>query len=302
MRTPLRSALPLCVLALATLTLACGATPAPRVASAATPPVEVTTAAVTAAASADVKKVVVLDPGHAVDESGAAANGVVEKDSNLDMAYRVGRLLRAQRVEVVMTRWADVRANAPGGAPQPLGYNGTRLDLQARIDIANAAHADAFVSLHSNGLGDPSVRGYEVYYNGKRPFSDRSRQLAASISDGVGAELGAAGLDNAPRGVIDDDCLKIFQGTCFPLFVLGPPRITTRDEVYRRGGTPEALGFGPDDPTISSRATEMPGALAELLFISNPNDAAMLRDDNARETLARGVARGILAFIGREGS
>ena len=292
----------LALLSMALLAAGCGATasPAPRVASAATPEVTVPVAVPAASSTTARPKVVAIDPGHAADESGAAANGIVEKDSNLEMAWRVARLLRAQGIEVVMTRTTDARAGAPDGTPQPLGYNGTRLDLQARIEIANAAHADAFVSLHSNGLGDTNVRGYEVYYNSARPFAERNRVLASAIFAGIGRELRAGGYADIPRAVIDDSCLKMFQGRCFPLFVLGSPRVMTRDEVYRRGGTPEALGMAPDQPSISSPATEMPGALAELLFVSSPADAAMLQDEGAREALARGVTAGIVEFLGAD--
>ena len=252
------------------------------------------------AAGAAVRRapVVVIDPGHAVDEVGAAAYGVVEKDSNLDLAFRVAEVLRTRGVQVMLTRAADVRAAAPGDEPtQELGYNGTRLDLQARLDLANAAQADLFVSLHSNGAPDPDVRGHEVYYNSARPFAAESRVLAGLLLDGVTSELRAAGYPATPRGVLDDACLKAFQGRCFPLFLLGPSRVTDRDEVYRRGGTPEGLGFAPDQPTITSRPSGMPGALVELLFISSPDDAAMLRDEGARNAMARGVARGVAEFL-----
>ena len=242
--------------------------------------------------------VVVLDAGHAVDEVGAVAYGVVEKDSNLDMAFRVAEVLRERGVEVVFTRQADARAAAPGDEPtQALGYNGTRLDLQARLDVANAARADIFVSLHSNGAPDPGVRGHEVYYNAARPFAAESRALAGLLLDGVTAEMRAGGYPLMPRGVLDDACLKAFHGRCFPLFLLGPSRVTDRDEVYRRGGTPEGLGFAPGQQTITSRPSEMPGALVELLFISSPADAALLRDEGARNAMARGVARGIVEFF-----
>ena len=242
--------------------------------------------------------IVVIDPGHAVDEVGAAAYGVVEKDSNLDMAFRVADVLRQRGVEVILTRTADVRAAAPGDEPtQTQGYSGTRLDLQARIDVANAARADAFVSLHSNGSGDAAVRGYEVYYNSLRLFAAENKTLAALLLDGVTTEMGAGGYPTMARGVIDDSCLKAFQGRCFPLFLLGPSRTTDRDEVYRRGGTPEALGFAPDQQTITSRPTQMPGALVELLFVSSAEDAALLRDEGARNAMARGVARGVMEFV-----
>ncbi|HRC61904.1 MAG TPA: N-acetylmuramoyl-L-alanine amidase [Dehalococcoidia bacterium] len=234
---------------------------------------------------------VVIDPGHGADEIGAAANSIVEKESNLEMALRVERLLSAQGVRVILTRRADVHANS---GPPVTGYTATRLDLQARIDLANAEQADLFVSIHSNGSTNAADRGIESYYNSSRPFVAQNQALASALLRNVIAELRAGGFDVRERGALDDACLRAFQGRCFPLFVLGPGRETTRDEAIRRGGDPAALGFAPGQDSITSRATQMPGALIELLFITNPLDAAILQTDAAREAMERGIVRGIM--------
>lgn len=241
---------------------------------------------------------VVIDPGHGGDEVGAAAYGIVEKDSNLEMGRRVERLLTQAGYRVVLTRHNTGRAvDGVDGAGQPQGFSAQRRDLQARIDLANAAGAAVFVSLHSNGLGDTSARGVETYYNAARPFSTQNRLLAQSLQENVVAEMARSGYRVRDRGSLDDACLRAFQGVCYPLFVLGPPRVTTRDEVLRRGGDPATLGFVGGQDAIASRATQMPGALAELLFVSNPDDARLLADDGAREALARGVVLGITRFL-----
>ncbi len=239
-------------------------------------------------------RTVVIDPGHGADEIGAAAFGVVEKQSNLELAFRVERLLAAQGVRVLLTRRDDVRAFS---GPAIAGFSAQRRDLQARVDLANEERVDVFVSLHSNGSTSGTERGAEVYYNAARPHSDFNRTLAQLLLDGVIAEVRAAGFEAINRGAKDDSCLRAFQGRCFPLFLLGPERVTTRDEVLRRGGNPEALGFAPGQDAIRSRATQMPAALVELFFVSNAQDAALLRSDDAREAMARGVARGVLDYL-----
>lgn len=241
--------------------------------------------------------VVVVDPGHGGDESGAAANGIVEKDSNLEMAFRVERLLTQAGFRVLLTRRDEGRAISPDPTGVPGDFSLTRRDLQARIDLANDAGAALFVSIHSNGLGDTSARGVETYYNSARPFVDRNRALAQAIQSAVVGEMARNGTPVVDRGALDDRCLRAFQGQCFPLFVLGPGRVTTRDEVLRRGGTPELLGFAPGQAAVVSRPTAMPGALAELLFTSNSSDAALLRSDSAREAMARGVAEGVRRYF-----
>jgi hypothetical protein len=87
------------------------------------------------------------------------------------------------------------------------------------------------------------------------------------------------------------------RGVCRGLFLLSPARVNTREEVIRRGGDPAALGFAEGVDALYTRATEMPAALVELLFVTNRDDAALLQDEAARQAMARGVAAGILAYL-----
>ena len=91
-------------------------------------------AAVTATPPEARRPVVVIDPGHAVDEVGAAAYGVVEKDSNLDMAVRVAGVLRLQGIDVILD---IVEERAPDGFTD-LDKVVPRAELEAIV--ARAAH------------------------------------------------------------------------------------------------------------------------------------------------------------------
>jgi N-acetylmuramoyl-L-alanine amidase len=253
---------------------------------------------------------VVLDPGHGGAEVGAANHGVVEKASNLDMAFRVERLLQAAGVRVVLTRREDRRVGqqpaAAGPSPSPGelatpapegGFSSTRFDLQARVDMANAEQADLFVSIHSNGSPSPAESGMEVWYDPNREFGDQNRQLATDIQNSVLGELSAFGYAAVDRGIKDDTCFRNRNGRCFTLFLLGPARIVRRQELVARGLDPAAFGFREGQETASTRATNMPGVLVELLFISNAADAAVLRDEAGREAMARGIASALLATL-----
>ena len=224
--------------------------------------------------------VVALDPGHGGDESGAAANGLIERDSNLDLAMRVGGFLQASGVQVYYTR------TDAGRAPGIVGSGDTRTltrdDLQARVIGANRAGADVFVSLHSNG-GDPSLRGVEVYYESRRPFADQSYRLAQNLIDGALQGLANAAAPSQNRGIIDAACWRNLNGRCVGLFVLSPGGASTGPN-------------GTQGPV--KEATNMPAALLETLFISSPADAALLKDDAVRTSVARGIADGILRYLG----
>ena len=206
-------------------------------------PVVTATAAANPTPTPDVP-VVVIDPGHGGEEVGAANHGVVEKESNLDMALRVERLLSTRGVRTVLTRSGDARAS--GGAPDGgVTFGETRMDLQTRVDIANESRADVFVSLHSNGSSDQSLRGLEVYFDPDRSFASDNGAFAELMLASVIAELDAAGHAVIDRGTIESDCIRVRDGRCFPLFVLGPPRTITREQLLWRGVDPAFLGFRP---------------------------------------------------------
>lgn len=142
---------------------------------------------------------IALDPGHGGADTGAIgvlppgtqtglpprtnARGqtlIYEKDVNLDVALRLQQLLEAQGDTVLMTRTTDAGA---GDRPFP----GTLVDLRRRVDMANAAGAQIFVSLHENSL-NATASGTETYrFYVSRP---ESVTLAQDIQQGLVARLG----------------------------------------------------------------------------------------------------------------
>lgn len=237
---------------------------------------------------------VVLDPGHGADEWGATAYGLIERDSNLDMAKRVGALLEQADIDVVYTRRDDGRATHDGRVLWD--YSATFADLDSRIAIANEAKADLFISIHSNAYRDPSARGLEVMYTSDRPFSDRSEALAEAIRASVVSVLRAGGYAVDEAVVRVDTEVADSVGRMTPYLVLGAERELTREEMDERGGDWEALGYGAQT-SIRTRATRMPGVLLELFYITNEDDAALLKDDAARHLMAVGIAEAIKSVL-----
>ncbi len=93
---------------------------------------------------------VVIDPGHGGRDPGAVGiGGLREKDINTTVSRRIQASLQAKGINAVLTR-ADDR----------------ELDLQPRVNIAERADADIFVSIHSNAISmsRPDVNGLETYY------------------------------------------------------------------------------------------------------------------------------------------
>jgi len=91
--------------------------------------------------------VVVLDPGHGGQDSGAMCGGVLEKDLTLDVAHRIDRLLEAEGIATVMTRLGD-----------------TYVSPADRAAFANRVSDCIFVSIHFNEDNQPVSSGVETYY------------------------------------------------------------------------------------------------------------------------------------------
>ena len=93
---------------------------------------------------------VVIDPGHGGRDPGAVGiGGLREKDINLTVSNRIKATLEGKGINVVMARSDD-----------------REIDLDPRVDIAERANADIFVSIHSNAISmsRPDVNGLETYY------------------------------------------------------------------------------------------------------------------------------------------
>jgi N-acetylmuramoyl-L-alanine amidase len=96
------------------------------------------------------KLLVVIDPGHGGKDPGAIGiGGTREKDIILPISLRVAEVLQENGVQVVLTRDSDYFVSLPG-----------------RVQMAERANADVFVSIHANsvGLSRPEVSGLETYY------------------------------------------------------------------------------------------------------------------------------------------
>jgi len=91
--------------------------------------------------------VVVLDPGHGGEDSGAMCGGVMEKDLTLDVARRVDRLLDSEGIATLMTRLGD-----------------SYVSLADRAAFGNRVNDSIFISIHFNEDNKPVASGVETYY------------------------------------------------------------------------------------------------------------------------------------------
>lgn len=220
------------------------------------------------------RRVVAISAGHggprnvgAVHHDHAGNVDLVEKDLNLDIARRLDVLLRADGYDTVLIRDCDCSVAADGGAQTTAQI---RAESQARADVANARHADVLVVIHHDGSEDPLIAGTSVYYDPDRAFGDQSRRLAQSIHDALIASISGFPYADSDRGVLSDAPIGQRYGEAHT-FLFG-----------------ESAGF---------RATQMPAALGEALFVTNETEAALLQTDGMKQRIALGYRDGVERYF-----
>lgn len=211
-------------------------------------------------------RTVVLDPGHGGPDTGAITlveidgRRVPEKVFDLEIARRAANLLRADGFNVVLTREQDVSVNSQRIDRNGDGEIDQSDELQARNDIANAAHADLLISVHLNAYGNPATHGTQTFYCGSRTFSDKNKVLASLLQKATLEALARRGYSPYDRGASLDSS----RGPGH-LAVLGPGN-----------------GYIP-------RPSLMPASLMEGLFVSNPQEAELLKSGETLDEIARAI-------------
>ena len=126
------------------------------------------------------RDLVVIDPGHGGNDPGASNNGYGLTESNVTLAIslKLRDDLRKLGWRVVMTRDGNYEVGDPNGDDHQ--------ELQARCDVANAAGARVFVSVHVNSSVAHGLNGTTTYYwrPADRVFA-QAVQSAVVMADGI---------------------------------------------------------------------------------------------------------------------
>ncbi|WP_261131736.1 N-acetylmuramoyl-L-alanine amidase [Bacillus sp. Marseille-Q3570] len=112
------------------------------------------------------KSTITIDPGHGGKDPGGIANGLVEKEINLDVSKKLKKYLEVAGANVVMTR-----------------DNDTYPSLSERVKIAENSNSTVFVSIHANKFSDERAHGTETYYNYTAPEGEEGKKLATFIQN-----------------------------------------------------------------------------------------------------------------------
>jgi len=213
---------------------------------------------------------IVIDPGHGGKDPGAMAFGLKEKDITLIISKKTAKILReTYQYEVMMTRAKD-----------------TFVSLEERTAIANAQKSDLFISIHTNAHSDQGKSGIETYF----------LNLATDAS-----AMRVAALENATS----THSIGEMQGILSTMMQNSKTVESTRLAQFVQSNLASGLGRSYKRRNLGVKqapfyvliGAEMPAILAEISFITNPEEAKLLQNDHYFDQIAAYLAAGIAAYV-----
>ena len=214
---------------------------------------------------------IVIDPGHGGHDPGTIGpGGLQEKDLVLDVSLRLEKLVRAELgAEVVMTRSTD--AYVP---------------LEERTAIANSKGADLFLSVHGNASRDHRARGIETYF---LSFAQDSHAAAVAARENAISAATLKDLQQLVKAITLNS--KIDESRDFAASVQEAMVQNVRQQhaVEDRG-----VHTAPFYVLIGAN---MPSVLAEIAFVTNPDDEKRLKTRDYRDLIARALLRGVKSYL-----
>ena len=229
--------------------------------------------------------VVVIDPGHGGKDPGALGKtrATDEKNIVLSVAKNLGNKIKAKypNVKVIYTRSTDVF-----------------VELKERANIAKRNKADLFISIHCNSVASTKAYGASAYILG--PRSTRNPQ---NTSDYFEKSQSVAQRENSVM-LLEDDYKTSYQD-----FSPDSPESVISNNLLWMANYENSLLFAAEYDAYIHKApyresnytgihqdvfyllwaTNMPSALLEIGFISNPGDYAVMSTADGQQKIATSI-------------
>jgi N-acetylmuramoyl-L-alanine amidase len=216
---------------------------------------------------------IVIDPGHGGRDPGAIGyhKSVLEKNVTLEVAKRLAKKIR-QRLgcEAILTRDRDVFVS-----------------LEERTAIANTKNADIFVSIHTNASRNRYSRGIETYF--LNLATDHDAIMVAARENATSAknisDLEAILNDLMKNAKVNESSRLAGCVQRALAWRLKPKYKRITDNGVKKAPFYVLLG------------AEMPCALVEVAFITNPKECRRLNTASYQEDVADAIVTGIKNYI-----
>ena len=219
-------------------------------------------------------KVVLIDPGHGGEESGAVgyldakrSRKIFEKDLSLRLAKKIKEEL-SKSTTAYLTRSLD-RA----------------VSLQERADLADLVKADLFLSIHFNSSTNAKSHGFELYY------LDNNSNVANHKVE-RSENLNLKGEELIVNQILVDLVVQQTVSHSRKLAALVHEKIKPVIKLHKvddRGIKPGLFYV----LALSKR----PGLLVEVGFVSNLQELKKVNQDKFMDQLAKAISSGVMAFI-----
>lgn len=205
---------------------------------------------------------IVIDPGHGGHDPGAIGPGISEAEVVLDVALRLEALLRDAGFGVVLTRRTD-----------------EFIPLEERPAIATREQADLFLSIHANASRNQNARGIESYFLNFATDLD-----AAAVAARENAATGRT-MNNLPeivRAITLNSKLDESRSFASLIQRAMAARLSGANKGLRDHGVKQA-------PFVVLIGASMPSVLAEISFITNAQEARLLKSGAYRQRIAQAL-------------
>lgn len=224
----------------------------------------------------DPVKVILIDPGHGGKDVGCHGSEVFEKDIALELALKVGAILKESipSIEVRFTREKDVF-----------------IPLHERATMANAPDVDLFISIHCNALNNPNPNGIETYVMGLHT-AEENLEVTKRENEVVKLE-DLSGFQVDPYTSEGHILMATLQQTNLEKSILWADftqKAFAKNTTLRNRGVKQA-GF------VVLRQVAVPSILIETGFLSNKNDETYLSNKEHQNNLAISIVEGIQHYI-----
>jgi N-acetylmuramoyl-L-alanine amidase len=219
-------------------------------------------------------KVVLIDPGHGGEESGAIGHLDSKKERKIfekDLALRLSKKIKnelSKKTSAYLTRSID-RA----------------VSLQERADLADMVKADLFLSIHFNSSSNSKSNGFELYY-----LDNNSNAAATKVERAENLNLQGEELivNQILVDLVVQQTVKHSRQLASLVHAQVRP-IVRKHKVIDRGIKPGLFYV----LALSKR----PGLLVEVGFVSNQKELKKVNEENFLDDVARAISAGVIAFI-----
>ncbi len=213
---------------------------------------------------------IVIDAGHGGHDPGAMGKGVTEAELVLDVALRLEALLqKAPGIEVILTRRTD-----------------EFIPLQERPVIANREGADLFLSIHANASPHSAARGIETYFLN---FANNPNAAQVAARENAASALTMGALPDFVKAIALNN--KVDESRDFAAQIQRAmiARLRSSNKSLKDLGVKQA-------PFIVLIGATMPSVLAEVSFVTNPQEAKLLKGNVYRQRIAEALFNAIRKY------